>query len=285
MVFIDYNKYRPSKKWKNKAKKQLKILQAFQQAGNSVKRNKHIDNRQYVWSEIKSQILKVTYNKCWFTEGTSDVAHFHIEHFRPKKLVEVLPNKFAFSEARTINENNCYWWLAFDYNNFRICGAIINSFKGNYFPLQPGSSICTSSSANLSLEKVVLLDPTIESDTKLLTFDIDGTPIPSANQTTNNTDYLRADLSIKIYGLKSELIVSARNRKLADLNILIERINKHNDYLDKDPTNAILRSIITDECSDLITMANESQPFSSMVKKRIEFIPYQWVTDFVQPYI
>lgn len=285
MIFIDYNKYRPSRKWKNKAKKQLKILIAFQRSGNSFHRNKHIDKRQYVWSEIKAQIIKTTYNKCWFTEGTSDVAHFHIEHFRPKKFVEILPAKFAFAEARIVNENNCYWWLAFDYNNFRICGALINSYKGNYFPLQVGSPVSSLSSDNLSLEQVVLLDPTVESDTELLTFDINGCPIPSSNQIVDPVGYYRADLSIKLLGLKDPLIVTAREIKLQDVNILINMIDKHYQFLLEDPLNIALQIIIQDECSTLISMSKPHQPFSKMAKKRIEFIPYQWAVDFVHPYL
>ena len=97
MIFIDYSVFRPSKKWKRKAKKQLDQLVAFQAAGNIAQRNIRIDARQYVWSEIKTQIIQATCNKCWFSEGASDVSHFHIEHFRPKKNDRTLTSNYRYS--------------------------------------------------------------------------------------------------------------------------------------------------------------------------------------------
>jgi hypothetical protein len=285
VIFVDYNVFRPSKKWKKKARKQLRQLIVFQAAGNIAQRNIHIDARQYVWSEIKAHIIKVTYNKCWFSEGGSDVSHFHIEHFRPKKLVEILPAKFGCAEARPTNEPNSYWWMAFNYKNFRICGQIVNSYKGNYFPLAPGSITCNSLSSNINLEQVILLDPAVQADTDLLTFDINGMPVASANPMLNPYGYLRADLSIKVYGLKDGLVIEARKRKLADLNILIDKINRYYQLLIADPTNAALMEIIQTECSFLVAMSKGHQPFSKMAKVRIEFIPYQWAIDFVHPFL
>lgn len=285
MIFIDYKKFKPSKKWQRKAKEQLLPLVAFQTAGQISDRNIRIDGRQYVWSEIKSQIIQATFNKCWFSEGTNDVSHFHIEHFRPKKLVEILPAKFGCPEERVANQPNCYWWLTFHFKNFRICGQIVNSYKGNYFPLKQGSPVSNLPSHNLSLEQILLLDPTIKSDTELLTFDINGTPIPSADPLVNAHEYLRADISIKVYGLKNELISNARKRKLTDLNILIDKINRYYLMLVADPLNNDLASIVKEECSWLVSMTKEHQPFSKMVKSRIKFIPYQWATDFVFPHL
>ena len=38
-----------------------------------------------------------------------------------------------------------YWWLAFDYMNFRVCGNVGNHKKGGWFPLGENSrfsSLC-----------------------------------------------------------------------------------------------------------------------------------------------
>ena len=285
MIFVDYKKFKPSKRWQRKAKKQLLKLIGHQAAGQIAARNALIDGRQYVWSEIKSQIIQATYNKCWFSEGMNDVSHFHIEHFRPKKFVEILPAKLGCPEQRVANEPNCYWWLTFHFKNFRICGEVINSTKGNYFPIRQGSPISNSPSDNLSLEQIILLDPTIEADTELLTFDINGMPIPSANPAVNAHDYLRADISIRVYGLKDELLSNARKIKLKDLNILIDKINRYYHMLVADSSNVDLMNIVKEECSWLVSMTKEHQPFSKMVKTRVKFIPYQWAIDFVIPYL
>lgn len=285
MIFIDYSVYRPSKKWRNKSKKELRKLVHFQSIGHVTNRNKLIDSRQYHWTKIKKQIIDVTYNKCWFSEGTSDVSHFHIEHFRPKKKVEIINSKYGYIEGRVANDINSYWWLAFEHKNYRICGAISNSIKGNYFPLKNGSSVCNNPSSNLNSEEVVLLDPTVKSDTELLVFDITGTPIPSADEITDFYNYFRADLSIKIYGLKDELISNGRKQKLADINTLIDKIEDYyNRYKDVLPDDDFLY-LITTECSTLISFTFPKQAFSKMARNRIEFIPYQWAVDFVHPNI
>lgn len=285
MIFIDYKVFRPSKKWRVKAKKQLGQLASFHSAGNLEARNRLIDGRQYVWTEIKSQIILATYNKCWFSEGTSDVSQFHIEHFRPKKMVEKLPTKYACLEQRAASEPNSYWWLTFNYKNFRICGQIINSYKGNYFPLRPGSPTCDLPNSNFTTEQVILLDPTIESDTDLLTFDINGMPIPSTDPSLYPYEYMRADISIKIYGLKDQLISDARKKKLKDLNILIDKINRYYSFLLADQLNPTLQEIVKTECSMLIAMSHKNQPFSKMVKVNLSYIPYQWAIDYVQPFL
>lgn len=285
MIFIDYTSFRPPSKWKKKAKRQLRGVASFHAFGNLPDRNLRIDNRNYVWSEIKTLIINSTVNKCWFTEGTSDVSHFQIEHFRPKKLVKILPAKFACPEQRTVNEPNSYWWLTFNYKNFRICGQVTNSNKGNYFPLKQGSPTANLPSSDITTEQVILLDPTVESDTKLLTFDINGTPIPSANPTTHPYDYLRAVTSIKVYGLKDGIVHDARKRKLADLKILVDKINNYDSLLQANPTNFPMQQVIQQECSLLVAMTHKNQPFSKMVTVFLSYIPYQWASDYVHPFI
>lgn len=284
MIFIDYSFFRPSKKWKVKSKKNLKQLSPFHLAGNFTDRDRKIDGRQYVWSEIKSQIILATVNKCWFSEATSDIAHLHIEHFRPKKKVVVLPLKLSCVEQRNAEERNCYWWLTFNYKNFRICGQIVNSYKGNYFPLRVGSAVCHSWNSSVKIEEPILIDPTISTEVDLLTFDINGVPIPSSVNPLSH-EYLRARISIEVYGLKDALLHEARQRKLADLKILINKVNRYYTFLESDPRNLILQEVIQTECSMLVAMTGKNQPFSKMVTVNLKLIPYQWAMDYIHPFL
>lgn len=285
MIFIEYSVYRPSKKWRNKSKEIFRKLAKFQSIGDISKRNKLIDGRDYHWTKIKKEIIQTTYNKCWFSEGTSEISHLTIEHFRPKKKVEIVTPKYGYIEARTGNDNNSYWWLAFEYKNYRLCGPISNSYKGNYFPLKIGSFVSKNPSHNLNNEEIVLLDPTIKADTELLTFNIVGDPFPSANEITDNYNYFRADLSIQIFGLKDELISNARKQKLADINILIDKIDEYYEKFKTKLNAPDFDYLIQNECSILISFTYPSQPFSKMAKNRIELIPYQWAIDFVHPHL
>ncbi|HMJ69760.1 MAG TPA: hypothetical protein VK508_12740 [Cyclobacteriaceae bacterium] len=285
MIFIDNKKFRPSKLWLRKARKHLKVLIKYNGAGQPQERNNYIDARHYVWTEIKQGLITATVNKCWFTEGTSEVAHLHIEHFRPKKEVKLLNKKHNCAEGRAVASTECYWWLAFSYKNYRISGALINSYKGNFFPLQPGSFVGNSKNDNVSLETPILLDPTVKTDCDLLSFDINGDPFPTANVTTHPYEFQRAQLSIYLYGLKDDLIVTARKRKLQDLNLAIKKIDRYYHLSLGDPLNVALKEVLTEECSYLVAMTNMNQPFSKMVKSRLQLIPYQWAIDLVHPFL
>ncbi len=86
------------------------------------------------------------------------------EHFRPKKEAKALDG--------TIRDG--YWWLAFDYMNFRVCGNVGNRKKGGWFPLQDGSLRSSYEKRCEESETGYLLDPIDIDDVKLLAFDEEG---------------------------------------------------------------------------------------------------------------
>jgi len=84
---------------------------------------------------LKDWLLKFSNGKCWFSEAKDTFSHMDVEHFRPKK------------SAKDLNgvEREGYWWLTFDWHNYRICGNVGNRKKGTFFPLSPG---CTPATCN-----------------------------------------------------------------------------------------------------------------------------------------
>ncbi len=77
----------------------------------------------------KNWLLALSGGKCWFSEVRELYSHYDVEHFRPKKEAKGLDGA----------DRDGYWWLAFDYMNFRVCGYVGNRKKGGWFPLQQGS--------------------------------------------------------------------------------------------------------------------------------------------------
>lgn len=92
-----------------------------------------------------------------------------MEHFRPKK------------EARQSNDTvkDGYWWLAFEYSNFRAAGNVPNRKKGGWFPLHKSSLCSTYADRCEESETPYLLDPTKQTDVALLAFDEEGNAIPA----------------------------------------------------------------------------------------------------------
>lgn len=143
-------------------------LAALDAEGNRKERNELIDANSAHWSELKPWLLALSHGKCWFSEVRELYSHYDVEHFRPKKQAKSLD----------ASERDGYWWLAFNYMNFRACGNVGNRKKGGWFPLRTGS-MCSSYTARCEESEVAyLIDPIDEDDVKLLAFDEKGDVIP-----------------------------------------------------------------------------------------------------------
>ncbi len=158
-------------------------------------RNDLIDNNGNHWGELKQWMLALSHGKCWFSETRDTYSHYDVEHFRPKKEAKDDQNCDANGKPMT---RDGYWWLAFEYSNFRICGNVGNRKKGGWFPLHKDSRLSTVSARCEESEAPFLLDPVHKSDTVLLAFNEEGnaTPAPGCN------DWERKRVSVSIERLK-----------------------------------------------------------------------------------
>jgi uncharacterized protein (TIGR02646 family) len=143
-------------------------LSALNEAGRRDERNELIDANSAHWGALKEWLLALSAGKCWFSEVRELYSHYDVEHFRPKKEAKAL-------DAR---QRDGYWWLAFDYMNFRVCGNVGNRMKGGWFPLKEGS-LCSSYAARCEeSEARYLIDPIDIDDVALIAFDEEGKVVP-----------------------------------------------------------------------------------------------------------
>jgi hypothetical protein len=127
MRHIQHHDHAPDPDWCKRADSLLGDLKAAQSLES---RNAIIDANTSLWRELLDWLLNKSHGKCWFSEAKDCFSHWDVEHFRPKKK--------AKDESGGLGEG--YWWLAFDWHNFRICGNVGNRKKGTYFPLREGSN-------------------------------------------------------------------------------------------------------------------------------------------------
>jgi uncharacterized protein (TIGR02646 family) len=195
--------------WQAKADAVLIELKA---ASNHKDRQSIINKNGRLWGELKDTLKELSHGKCWYTESKNDGSYGDVDHFRPKGKV-------------TENaEHPGYWWLAFDYKNYRFSCQIANtSGKGNHFPLREGCTYVTTFDGDLDTEVFLLLDPTIENDPKLLAYREDGYVIPnSADEETY--EYKRARTTIDRLYLNHPDFCDARKRILAKLNLIFKEM-------------------------------------------------------------
>ncbi|OCB01600.1 hypothetical protein BBC27_03045 [Acidithiobacillus ferrivorans] len=143
-------------------------LAALDAAGKREERNALIDANSAHWGALKEWLLALSAGKCWFSEVRELYSHYDVEHFRPKKEAKALD--------ATVRDG--YWWLAFDYMNFRVCGNVGNRKKGGWFPLKDGSLCSTHTLPREESETCYLLDPIDDDDVDLIAFDEEGKVIP-----------------------------------------------------------------------------------------------------------
>jgi hypothetical protein len=155
--------------WLAKSEKLVADMARLQAAGEMVARNALIDAHGTHWGQLKDWLLALSSGKCWFSEAKELFSHYDVEHFRPKK------------EAKGVGTDvrDGYWWLAFDYMNFRVCGNVGNRKKGGWFPLRDGSQLSQYERRCEESETTYLLDPIDIADVKLLAFDEEGKAVPA----------------------------------------------------------------------------------------------------------
>lgn len=183
--------------------------------------HKAINAKSDVWHAASDALAQASYDKCWYCESRQDRSDKAVDHFRPKNSVIEAP------------DHPGYWWLAFDWRNYRYSCTYCNSNrrdtvggttggKHNHFPIiEPPPH---ARSATDPPDRAKLLDPTDDSDTKLLTFLPNGFPRPVASSDPVSTD--RVEISIRLYHLDHHPLVIKRKR-LADE--ILQYVKKAND--------------------------------------------------------
>lgn len=217
MIFIDLEHKKPTdtdisgwmpwtqdqwNAWLEKSRQLVTDMAALEAAGNRDERNALIDANGAHWGALKGWMLALSEGKCWFSEVRELYSHYDVEHFRPKK------------EARALDgtDRDGYWWLAFDYMNFRVCGNVGNRKKGGWFPLKEGS-LCSSYSAPCEeSEARYLIDPIDDDDVSLIAFDEEGkvVPVPGAS----DWEQERVNVTVQRLKLNEHVALAEERRKV-----------------------------------------------------------------------
>lgn len=246
----------PSAEWAEKSKSLFEQLSA---APDKAARDKIIDDNSQHWGNLKDWLLEFSHQKCWFSEAKDVFNHWHVEHFRPKK------------SAKDISGTVCegYWWLSFDWTNFRICGSVGNSKKGTYFPLREGCQR-VGLGGDVRYEDPVLLDPSDPDDPNLLSFNQNGEAIASPF-IDNDWERFRAETSIERYKLDYDPLVKKRKVLWSECHLRITKYrNELVTYL-QDPTNLIARNQMKEAAKQVRALLGEDEEFSAVARACVSF--------------
>jgi hypothetical protein len=171
-------------------------------------RKKAINAKSNVWVNAGKAIRKVMAEKCWYCEARETRSDMPVDHFRPKNCV---------AECK---EHEGYWWLAFNWGNYRYSCTYCNSRrvdveseggKQDHFPLlNPGDRVFDEN-GDIKAEHPVLVDPCDVDDVKLLIYLPNGQP-READQDDKSEAFFRANQSIYYYHLNHHKAVRRRKQ-------------------------------------------------------------------------
>jgi uncharacterized protein (TIGR02646 family) len=143
-----------------------------------------------IWRELAIPLASLQNGKCWYSESKNSGSDKDIDHFRPKNRVDEDP------------DHEGYWWLAFDWRNYRYSCQWCNQRRNDaanktdggkldHFPINSQSFRAQKEGDTLALEDVDLLDPIDPEDWKLLTFLPNGQPTPAKDPGNRPSPYRR----------------------------------------------------------------------------------------------
>ncbi|MGJ8656655.1 MAG: hypothetical protein ACSHX6_09385 [Akkermansiaceae bacterium] len=191
---------------------------AYMKAIKSAINTKGVDTWQYI-----APILgNISFQKCWYCECLQTRSDMAVDHYRPKNEVE----------EDSLHPG--YWWLAFEWSNYRYSCTFCNSKRAKNtstvggkqcrFPVQGYRS--KKRCQPTTNEQPLLLDPFIRTDTRLLTFATNGLPQP-ADMDKNSNGYKKASVSIQVYHLDERGINQERKSLCMKIRNLVTAISEN----------------------------------------------------------
>ncbi len=282
MRHINVENFNPGREYRSRSRK---LYKALRDCATSEERKTFVKNNTD-WTKISKRLQFLGNHKCWFTEARSDVAPLTVEHFRPKKRINLIKNidpcEQRCEEERTRQDKEGYWWLTYESSNFRIAGIDPNIIKGSYFPLMKGSSIGTPLTDNWTKESPILLDPCNSDDVRLLSFD---GPIPVPLEVDKSSmEYKRAKVSIKVYNLDSDKLRTGRSVVFEKMQVAIKSVRStYSLFIQIDRQNPLFRDSATsyaDSLSVLLGFVDPRSTYIKMCQEHITALTDQWLADF-----
>lgn len=255
MKYIPLRDHKPDQVWLKKSEDLLELLKAAQ---TPEERNEIIDKNGKVWGELKEWLLGMSSGRCWFSGVEDCFSHWDVEHYRPKKSAKDIDGL----------DKDGYWWLAFDWQNFRICGTVGNRKKGTFFPLRDESKRAVPF-GELRYEDPLLLDPADPRDPLLISFNVEGKAIPSPMADTD-WDKTRVEYSVIRCNLDFPTLVNKRKTIWSDCWNVIQEYLIELDSYSKDRENMIAKQACVTAVSKLHNLTKAERELSEVAKACIQ---------------
>ena len=225
-------------------------------------RSKEINTRESVWQNLKDNLADYSDDKCWYCESIQSRSDNAVDHFRPKNAVRKCPG------------HDGYWWLAFDWHNYRYVCTFCNSRrhddetdqtggKWDYFPLIDENQRVYDRSGDIEHEDPCLLNPTRPSDPMLLWFDQTGEAVERYSEIQDRRRFQKARQSIELYHLNHHNIREKRQILYNEVSSLVRQADRHYARLISNSEGKLSEDNFNDVVGKLIGMIRHKAEYSA----------------------
>ncbi|WP_460105937.1 HNH endonuclease family protein [Pseudomonas sp. S3_H06] len=285
MIFIDPAKVKVPQAWVDSAKDLTTILLKKPKED----RSDFIDaNRLKTWGDdsLLTALRKVVGNKCWYSELMLEGADPNVDHFRPKGKVKEVDEKFTVSKSIF----DGYWWLAFDYENYRLSSMHsnqrrvdkdTNGGKWDFFPVV-GKRSEVGTPFSTCMEAILALDPCSISDVKLLWFDTDGTPSCSKYlSSVTDHDVKRVNMTVWLYHLNKKETKAKRARYIDDILQRLKTANTYYILWGRSIQNLVAKKMFDDQVAAIKAELSDESEFAGAKRcaVHVSVADYSWLSD------
>ena len=267
MIHIDISNKQPPAEWLERADE---VTAELNTTNNNEKKRKIIETKR-LWTDpkLKKWLQCLSHNKCWYSESIEKVSPYHVDHFRPKNRSKHLDG----------TAGEWYWWLAFEWRNYRISGARCNQKKSNFFPLKEGTHPCKPDS-DVNDEIFYFLDPTDPNDPLLLTFDESGKSYPTADVDT--WEYKRAAETIKLLHLNFEILGDERKKLWNTCRWHIIEVENALKEMAETPKNVRANEKVKSNLKKLSCLSSPKSEFSSTACACLLSTGHEWAQEIAR---
>jgi uncharacterized protein (TIGR02646 family) len=259
MIFVNIDNHEPEQDWLDRADA---LTDQLLNAADAAARAVIIAGNDNMWGEIKQLFCDALQRKCWYSESINDFAHCHVDHFRPK--------------SRALDENGVdqggYWWLAFNWRNYRYAAPAGNVRKKDYFHVNSNKANLPANA--LENEDIRFLDPTEPEDPNKLKFDNEGIISPKETVVASR-DYIQAEYTIRRMNLNMEGLKEGRKDKYRKTARLIRQV-QNLLVLQVTSFDLARRQTIKAKQVELIELAGRYSEYSAAVKYCLRESGYDW---------
>ena len=244
------------RRWLEKAHR---ATEDMRQATNHTARCKYLKDHA-IWRDFKEILIKYYGHICWYSECALTGSYGDVDHFRPK-------NRSTKANGECILPDG-YWWLAYDYLNYRLSCEVCNRPSGeggkkDIFPLKQDVSPSEPFAENEA--GYLLIDPCEYNDTKLKGFGENGAIIALSSDKWEQT---RVNVSRSVYNW--DHFNAARKRVRLQCKTALMAF----EFVYKDGSDRMLEAIEGISC-----LVDDKTPYASFAKQyialKIEGKPYE----------